>query len=616
MSSSEGAPAWKTRYSPFAASRRGVPETGKVEIIMLDGEDISIAEAKEREADVLARRIEGLAGSYQVTDRDSDRQRRCGYKDMVILLRRRTHLKRYEEALRRYGIPFVVVKGIGFYQEPEIAMLRALICFLSNPKDDYSLYILLKSPLFMFKESSIVDAINAEGDSLFAKLGNMSRGSAVSRWSGLAERSVRLIEEWLSQIPYLTVAELIEGILVITKAWRSFNEPQRHANIKKFIRLVEELESSGRSLFKIRDFLERTSEWEEEPKANVNSERMDAVKIMTIHAAKGLEFPIVFIPSLDEPFTLRTRESLVYEKDGHFFLKTEPEASIRRKDEDFHIHLLKEEEEQKRLFYVALTRAEDALFLVSRWSDREDSFLGLLKDGLGLRKDDEGCSFECAINGLSLLTEKDVEMLYRYAPKHEAPGKPSAVAGFIPLPPEGRKPWKAVTEAGDIRRRHGQEWLILGDIIHKLFEEISKGVVQDQDIIARAGEMLQSRGVIKEVRQRRLSIVEHQIKLLKDKGLWQEIIMPRKDSFSELPFILESGDSVYSGRIDRVLRDDGLYRIYDYKTFPVREGETEYLVKEYSLQLSIYKKAVSGLFDTGNVRSYILFTHTGETREI
>ena len=68
--------------------------------------------------------------------------------DMAVLLRKRTHLKIYEEALRKHNIPYVAVKGIGFYQEPEVAMLRAFVFFLSDPADDYSLYVLLKSPLF------------------------------------------------------------------------------------------------------------------------------------------------------------------------------------------------------------------------------------------------------------------------------------------------------------------------------------------------------------------------------------------------------------------------------------------------------------------------------------
>jgi ATP-dependent helicase/nuclease subunit A len=79
---------------------------------------------------------------------------------------------------------------------------------------------------------------------------------------------------------------------------------------------------------------------------------MDAVRIMTIHAAKGLEFPLVFLPGLDEKFMTKTNENLIYEVNGNLFFKYIPESSIRKQDEDFSQHLKKEEEEQKRLFYV------------------------------------------------------------------------------------------------------------------------------------------------------------------------------------------------------------------------------------------------------------------------
>ena len=118
-------------------------------------------------------------------------------------------------------------------------MLRALIYFLSNPGDDYSLYILLKSPLFNIDESTIIKVISGEGDCFFSKLHNLSgnlndlNGSnSLNGLNGL-NRSLRLLEEWLSILQHRPVAELIEHVLVQTGAWNCFKEPQRHANIKK-----------------------------------------------------------------------------------------------------------------------------------------------------------------------------------------------------------------------------------------------------------------------------------------------------------------------------------------------------------------------------------------------
>ncbi len=639
MSAGNSAPSWLTRYSSFKACRTNTEEEGRVELILFDDKESTAEEARRKEADILARRIQSLTGKFLVTDEpisnqssepEGSSQRLCKYMDIALLLRKRTHLKRYEEAFRKYGIPFVAVKGIGFYQEPEVTMLRALVYFLSNPKDNYSLYILLKSPFFAMDEGSIVKAVNEKGGCLFDKLKNMNTGQY---------STLKFLQEWLSLIHHTPVSELIEKALIQTKAWRFFYEAQRRANVKKFIRLVEDLEAEGKSLVKIRDYFERTDAKADEPKANVNTEGMDAVKIMTIHGAKGLEFPIVFLPGLDETFPIKTDDSILYDSDGRIFFKYVPEAAIRRKDEDFLLKLKKEEEEQKRLFYVAVTRAEDALFLVSRWDKTDRGFLGFLKQGLGLRKtervkkmddgretiDDkrdetEGERWEITeqLKGFSIVTDKDVEAMHEniHRPLLRFKADRSRPAEFIPLKVEAPVKWKAVTETVDIKRQHGKDWLILGDIIHKIFEEVSKGNITEQDIGAMAEKLLVRRGIFKEHNRSLLTLIEGDIELLKGKGIWQDIIMPGENSFSELPFILDLDGTVYTGRIDRVIKRDGIYNVYDYKTFPADEKEMGYLLKGYSSQLRIYREAVRRLFKSEGVKSFIVFSHMGEVREV
>jgi ATP-dependent exoDNAse (exonuclease V) beta subunit len=65
-----------------------------------------------------------------------------------------------------------------------------------------------------------------------------------------------------------------------------------------------------------------------------------------------------------------------------------------------------------------------------------------------------------------------------------------------------------------------------------------------------------------------------------------------------------------------MIRRENVCRIYDYKTFPVMEKEVPYLLKKYSVQLNIYKKAVKQIFNTDNVESYVVFTHTGEVKGV
>jgi hypothetical protein len=334
----------------------------------------------------------------------------------------------------------------------------------------------------------------------------------------------------------LPLSELLEEVLVTTGAWKYFHESQRRANIKKFIRIIEDHEAAGKSLIRIRDLLERTFEREEEPKANVNTEGMDAVKLMTIHSSKGLEFPMVFLPGLDDTFYSATGDRLVYEKAGRFYFKSISESSIRREDEDFQIHSAKEEEEQKRLFYVAVTRAEDALFLIIRWSDKDRSFFGFLRDSLGLENASLLQNRIPDIPGFSILSENDVKKLYEHAPAIKSPGRGKPAPEFIPLPVKKQFPWKAVTETVDIRRRHGKEWMLLGDIIHRLFEGVSQGTLQEDSLSATAEKFLKARGEHDKVEgEQKLSLIESQIATLKEKGIWQEIITPRENSFAELP---------------------------------------------------------------------------------
>ncbi|MBI5098926.1 MAG: UvrD-helicase domain-containing protein [Nitrospirae bacterium] len=622
MSADNASPAWMTGYGEFEAHRKNLTGKGSVEIIMLEDEDEGISLQREKEADVIAKRIKGLVGDLRITERKTGVQKECMYADIAILLRKRTHLKKYEEALIRHGIPFIAVKGIGFYQEPEVAMLRALVYFLSNPKDDYSLYILLKSPLFNIDEGSILHLTSIEGESLFEKM-QVGAGLKPAPTGGKTPLNplliegktlpITLLQQWLQAVKETPLAELIERALVETGAWRYYHEPQQHANIKKFIRIMEETESGGRPLIKIRAFLERTITREEEPKANVNTEGMNAVKILTIHTAKGLEFPVVFLPAIEDPFTLRSNESLVYEKEGKFFFKAITDASLRRDDEDFRLHLMKEDEEQKRLFYVAVTRAEEALFLVATWKERGKSFLGYLKEGIGLDKRDNGYSIKEDIPGLSIVDGAGITA----PPAETSAGKKirHPHAEFIPTPARAAKEWKTVT-GGIMTKGQGINMVVPGEILHEIFEKISKGDITDGGIAELAARLFSLRGMSEADAEDGITEINKTVALLKKKGIWQSIIQPVQDSFAELPFIFESGLSVYRGRIDRVIKDGGAYNIYDYKTFPVADDEIEEIIKEHSFQLDIYKKAVRKIFNTNAVKSFIVFTHTAEIHEV
>jgi len=149
---------WRVSYRPFRATRRG---QGAVECVLLPPEGSRMKEHRAQEARLLARLISAMAGRYEVyEDLNSQGKRPCRYQDMAVLLKRRTHLQAFEDALSAEGVPFVVLKGVGFYEEPEVALMRELVCFLVEPGDDHSLFCLLRSPLFGFSPGGLYRLLN------------------------------------------------------------------------------------------------------------------------------------------------------------------------------------------------------------------------------------------------------------------------------------------------------------------------------------------------------------------------------------------------------------------------------------------------------------------------
>jgi len=578
---------WKTRYSPFEAAREG---QGRVDLVLLEGGE-GTKETRLREAGALARMIISLHGRHEILDREGKRP--CAYGDMAVLLRRRTHLGLFEYALRKAGIPLIVLKGIGFYEEPEVAMLREFISFLVDPRDDYSLFCLLRSPLFGLEYRNLARIAGGKTP-IIEKL----EKSKNSRLHDIA----RLLKCWISQSASIPLASLLEKMLLETGAWERLRERQRIANIKKFILMVEGFERDGLSTVEIREKLLRRRFALDEAKANINAEGMDSVKIMTVHAAKGLEFPMVFLPSLEERHVIRSGPVVMDDTGGRLSLALEEDNSRRNRDERFRRQRLKEEEEEKRLFYVAATRARDYLCMISSPGEKTlNSRHAYLEEAFDLEAP--------ASLPFNIIRGEDLS---------EVPATVTSVVSgirrdFMEFPaysePIAYKPgrvWESVTEEGvEARKGHGEDWVLTGTVMHRLFEEISKGIIAVNDIEDRALRLIRAEAPGREAI---LAPIMADMKKLTKSGHMEDIILPRENSHAELPFVLERGKKVYRGRIDRLIIRDGTAYVYDYKTFPAREQEIPELIEKYVFQMNTYAEAASMLFDLP-ARAYLVFTH-------
>ncbi len=290
------------------------------------------------------------------------------FGDAAILIRSRTYLKKLEYWLYKYNIPYIISGGIGFYQTQEIYDFYNYFQFLLNNQDEVALVGILRSPFFCISDAELYEiAIMDDDIDFWSKVCNYaSTGNA----SGYLKRAVSILKENISYAARLPIPILVQNIFRQTGWIGTIAGIQRgeqsKLNLNKLLSIAREFEGKGfNNLF---DFVERLKTLiereEREGQANISKERK-AVQIMTIHSAKGLEFPVVFVPFLNKNFKMEY---------GHFVdIKYGIGFKTRNDEEEFsetplynflkYRSRMKTLAEEKRLLYVACTRARDLLIL-------------------------------------------------------------------------------------------------------------------------------------------------------------------------------------------------------------------------------------------------------------
>ena len=318
------------------------------------------------EARLLAKRVEELAaeGGWD-------------WRDIVLLLRATTSMGFYERALEERGIPTHVVGGRGYWAQQQVADLRHWLSALANPLDELAVYSVLASPLGGLS----LDAVALIG--LHARQARRNVWWTISEPNGLAdelpaqdrrrlEGFVRLFEAERRGAPQKPLETLVHRAVSETGYDRHILAlpagTRRMANVRKLMRMAREFEAEeGRDLRGFIDTLaERDAVQPREGEAPLEAEALNAVRLMTVHRAKGLEFPVVCVADLGKD----GREdygALRISEDGSLGLRL---ASIGGGTLDSaELERIKArqkvvgEEEEKRIFYVAVTRAMEHLVL-------------------------------------------------------------------------------------------------------------------------------------------------------------------------------------------------------------------------------------------------------------
>ena len=361
------------RFSPLIPGRDRAPgDEPAVELLLADKgadwESDGLASPwRQAEARILARRVAEL-----IADGASARE-------IVVLTRATGDLRTYERALEQRGVPTYVIGGRGYWGHPQVLDLVAYLQALANPREEEALYTVLASPLVGVSFDALVvlgAAAKARRQDPFTVL-RAGAQELDGLGAGDQERLAGFVawfEAERAQLARLGLEQLIDRVLVHTgyDLWvlaRSDGR-RRLANVRKLMRLAREHEAEhGPDL---RAFLRLIGERAlgadaRESEAPVEGEALDAVRLMTIHRSKGLEFDTVCVADLGRaPWSFP--ELMRVGADGRFGLRlAEPGTGRREEALDYRAlgeaRKAREEDEERRLFYVAMTRARERLVL-------------------------------------------------------------------------------------------------------------------------------------------------------------------------------------------------------------------------------------------------------------
>lgn len=377
---------FETPYEPLAAHRPAPPHSIVAEWHVLPDAG-EAAERRAAEATLLAGRLADLvAGAAGPIVHDPHLGwRPPTYGDIALLFQASTSFEPFETALRERGIPYLTTAGRGYYGRQEVLDLIHLLQTIDDPSNELALVGALRSPLFAVDDGAIM-ALKLSGaaslwEALLAAVEDGAAGAGVTfaartlgELHAMRGRAtvVELLREALDRTGYLaTISALEDG-------------ERRRANVAKLLAAARLAGARGlRAFSEYLDMLLRV----EAREGDAPLESHGAVRLMTVHRSKGLEFPIVALPDLGRaPPPLRER--WLARRAYGLALQVRDPADEQRRPTAFllarHTERQLERAERERLLYVALTRARDYLILSgAARSKSDDGWHAMLAAALG-----------------------------------------------------------------------------------------------------------------------------------------------------------------------------------------------------------------------------------------
>ena len=563
--------------------------------------------SRHKEAEQFAGLLQAIVGEWAVTveNRDSKKpeERRATYADIMVLVRSRTHLAGYEEALRRKHIPFISSRRGGLLDTLEAEDLQALLMFLITPFADLALAQVLRTPIFACSDTDLLclaqivtSPLRGEGRGEGEKSSWWSRLQILESPSPALHRARELLKDWLALADKLPVHDLLDRIYFegdVIARYSAVLPPEMRAkvaaNLHAFMEIALAVDagrypSLPRFLQELRELRGSSDDAPDEGKLGSVG---NAVRIYTVHEAKGLEAPIVWLLDANAGANHREGNDVLLDWPphdpcpAHFSLYADQASRGKKRATLFEEDAAQQAREEMNLLYVAMTRAQQALIVSGSKGGRESPSLSWF-------------------NRIAAVVSEQPNPLRKAAPLSEkVKGSDDRKVALPRIIPAGQRASRKT-----MQQQRGI-WL------HALLQHLTipsppTGFAPLAALSPQAGEGTASAGERAELQQR-LAIPDDEIE-----PLWRQaqhlLASPQLARFfdsgqyqnagNEMPYINAKGELK---RIDRLVEFGDEVWVLDYK---LSDSED---VGRYRAQMKEYQTAMQTVYAGKNVRCALVF---------
>ncbi|MDX2108244.1 MAG: UvrD-helicase domain-containing protein [Candidatus Melainabacteria bacterium] len=584
-----------------------------------DYQDSPFPDKKYLEAAAVARWIQEKVNSKApLLNAAGEVTRTLRYGDFAVLLSRNSDFTAIEWGLARYGIPFSTYAGTGFFKRQEILDLENLLRFLGNQKDSHSLLGILRSPLFGIADDiihEIAQKPNCTKD-LWQAVESACQSEDRQKYERLP-RAVRMLRRMIQDSRHMPIGDLLASVirqtgydLILLASSKNSNGLQKSRNLWKLVSLAKDQEELSciefaERLALMREFSQRESD--------TPIGTTDSVKIMTIHASKGLEFPAICLPNFSTSVG-KPKDRFLFGSHYGFALNT-----VRDDDEDKcpwwrYAQTIEGEmdaAERRRLLYVAMTRARDYLGIFLEQSNTTKvSFRVWMAEALGLDFTAlplNGTSVPeiRTLNGLNdsqinyQISGVNLEDLLVFEPQRqsveEAFEKQNCDLSLMEEIPISLKEFNTQFR-GELRITLAQEELVpdvitSGVFFHLLMEHLPcdpKDFAENTFAELASNHQLGLSVIHPTKRDRVIKESSELLKIFLESELYEHFKNAKK-RFAEFPYMVSESDSIKNKRADCVfLGADDKWYVVDFKTDRFDLADLEKHRKQHEEQIRAY----------------------------